>query len=337
MKNPFLSIFLFLGFLVEAQTNINELLAAGLDDAERFTNDYLAPVSEGALYNLSNAWYNSGETKPFGGFEITIIGNLTPFNNKEDKKAFVLNTAEYENLQFVDGSTSKLVSTALGDLDGIRVFVEGEITQGIGTRQEFTLPTGLASEKIDFIPSAFLQASVGILKGTEIKARFLPKIDTDVVSLGLYGLGIQHEFTKHLPAGSIFPVAISGVVGYTHLYGTYDFTNSNFIEGNNQKLDTKINSWAFQAVASTKLPIINFYGGVGYFTGTSKTDILGTFVVQSGPFQETYVDPFSVKKNANGVMANIGTKVKLGFFRINVDYTLAEFNNLSFGLGFGFR
>ncbi|MEA1785124.1 DUF6588 family protein [Arenibacter sp. GZD96] len=338
MKNVFFGMFLLLGGYLQGQTNINELLAAGLDDAERFTNDYLAPISEGALYNLANAWYNSGEAKPLGGFEIAIIGNITPFNNKEDKKVFLLNTAEYQNLQFVDGSTSKFVSTALGDLEGIRMFVEGDVAPGLTARQEFSLPTGLASEDLNFIPSGFLQASVGLIKGTEVKVRFLPKIKTDEVDIGLFGIGLQHEFTKHLPANRIFPVAISGLIGYTRLDGTYDLSNSNFIVGQNQRLDATMNSWTFQAVVSTKLPIINFYGGLGYMTGTSKTDVLGTYVVQDGPFRETtYEDPFSVEESANGVMATLGAKLKLGFFRLHADYSLAEFNNLSVGLNFGFR
>ena len=317
-----------------AQSNINDLLAAGIEDAERFTNDYLSPVSEGAIYSIAGGWYNTADAKPLGGFEISIIGNITSFKNKEDKKSFVLNTADYESLRFADGSTSKSVSTALGDIEGIRVFAEGP---GGLRSDEFELPTGLAAEDINFIPSAFLQASVGIIKGTEIKARFLPKINTDEVAIGLYGVGVQHDFTKHLPADKLLPVAISGVIGYTHIDGTYDFTDTSIVAGNNQKIDTKINVWNFQAVVSTKMPVINFYGGLGYISGKSETDVLGTYIVQSGPFATTYQDPFSLSENASGVTANIGTKLKLGFFRLHADYTIAEFNNLSVGLNFGFR
>lgn len=322
------------GVVSFAQSNVNELLAAGLDDAERFTNDYLSPVSEAGIYSISGSWYNSADAKPLGGFEISIIGNMTTFKNKEDKKAFVLNTADYENLQFADGSTSKSVSTALGDLEGIRVFVEDE--NGL-LREEFDLPSGLASEDFNFIPSGYLQASVGIIKGTELKAKFLPRINTDDVSIGLYGFGIQHDFTKHLPADKMLPVAISAIIGYTHLSGTYDFTNTSLIDGSDQRIDSKVNSWIFQAAVSTRLPVINFYGGLGYLKGKSETDILGTYIVTGGPFQQVYNDPFSVNKDASGVVANVGAKLKLGFFRLHADYSLGEFNNLSVGLNFGFR
>lgn len=320
-----------------AQSNLNDLFAAGLNDAERYTTDWLAPVTEAGVYSISNGWYNSADAKPLGGFEISIIGNITGFKNKEDKKAFTLNTADYENLQFVDGSTSKEVATALGDIEGVRVFVEAEIAPGITSREEFELPSGLSSEDINFVPSGYIQASVGLIKGTEIKARFLPKINTDDVKIGLFGFGVQHDFTKHLPADKLLPVAISAVIGYTNLSGEYDFSDTDIINGENQRIDTKFSSWNFAAVVSTRLPVINFYGGVGYITGKSDTDVLGTYTVTSGPFQTTYEDPFAISNQVSGVSANIGTKLKLGFFRINADYNIAEFSTFTFGVNFGFR
>ena len=321
-------------FQAMAQSDINDILAAGLNDAETFTTDYLSPASEGIMYSISNGWYNTADAKPLAGFEISIIGNMASFKNKEDKKAFDLNTADYENLKFVDGSNSKLVSTALGDIEGVRVFVEDE--NGL-FREEFDLPSGLASEGVNFVPSAFIQASVGIIKGTELKARFLPKIKTDDFGMSMYGFGIQHEFTKHLPADKVLPIAISGVIGFTHLDASYDFTNSSIVAGQDQRLEIDANTWVFQAVVSTRLPIINFYGGLGYLSGKSTTDVLGTYTVQSGPIQETYIDPFSIDKGASGVTANLGAKLKLGFFRIHADYVIAEFNTVSFGVNFGFR
>tara|TARA_R110002050_G_scaffold1281_4_gene9291 strand:- start:24874 stop:25884 length:1011 start_codon:yes stop_codon:yes gene_type:complete len=336
MKKLTLIALLIGATFARAQSNANDIFAAGVVDAERFSNDYFGPLSEGALYSISNGWYNSAKAKPLGGFEISVIGNMASFKNKDDKKAFTLNTTDYENLQFSDGSTSNLVSSALGDIDGILVYVEGEIAPGITQRQEFELPSGLSGEGINFVPSAFIQASVGLIKGTEIKARFLPKVNTDDVSVGFYGVGIQHEFTSLLPAEKIWPVAISGVIGYTHLDGSYDFTDTGVISGQNQRIETDMNTWVFQAVVSTKLPIINFYGGIGYLKGKATTDFLGTY--ESGFITSPSVeDPFSLTREVSGVTANVGTKLKLGFFRLHADYTIAEFNSVSFGVNFGFR
>lgn len=337
MKKVLFLLFMGVASLGMAQSNIDNLFAAGIDDARRFTNDYFTPVSESVVYSISNGWYNSAKAKPLGGFEISIIGNMTGFKNKDDKTSFVLNTSDYDNLQFVDGSTSKTVSSALGDIEGVRAFVEVEVSPGVTAREEFELPSGLLAEGFNFVPSGYLQGSVGLIKGLEVKARFLPKIDTDDVKVGLFGAGLQYDFTSSLPADKLLPVAISGVIGYTSLTGEYDFTDSGLFDGERQIIDTKFNSWTFNAVVSTKLPVINFYGGLGYITGKATTDVLGDYTVGVGPLSRTETDPFSLSTNVSGVTANVGTKLKLGFFRLNVDYTLAEFNTLTAGINFGFR
>jgi len=248
-----------------------------------------------------------------------------------------LDTADYENLTFDDGSASKQVSTALGDIDGVIVNVNANI-EGQLVSEQFELPTGLADD-ISFVPTGYIQASVGLIKGLEVKARFLPKIDADNVQIGLYGAGLQYDFTKMLPADKLLPVAISAVIGYTNLSGEYDFTDTGAIAGENQRIDASISTWNFSAVVSTrKIPVINFYGGLGYIVGKSETDLLGTYEVATiSGTPIVYNDPFSITNDVSGVTANVGTKIKLGFFRINVDYNIAEFSTLTAGISFGFR
>lgn len=319
--------------LTQAQ-DLNDLFISGLNDAQRFADAYLAPIQESAIYSVSNGWYNTADAKPLGGFEISIVGNITGFKNKDDKKAFVLDPAEYENLDFVDNpGQAGTVSTSLGDIDGVLVFVEES-----GVSATFELPSGLASEDFNFIPTGYIQGSFGLIKGLEVKARFLPKINIDEAEVGLFGAGIQYEFTKLLPADKLLPVAISAVIGYTNLNGEYDFTSSSGVQGENQRIDANFKTWNFSAVVSTrKIPVINFYGGIEYITGSSDIDLLGTYTVTTGPFQTTYTDPIMVSENAGGISANIGTKIKLGFFRINAEYNISEFSTFTAGIHFGFR
>ena len=330
-------IFFFLAlsvFSISKAQDLN-LFISGLEDAERFANAYLAPVQEAGIYSMSNGWYNTADAKPLGGFEISIIGNITGFKNKDDKKSFLLDPNDYENLNFVDSpGQAQEVSTALGGIEGVTVFVE----EG-GIVETFELPAGLEAEDFDFIPSGYIQASVGLIKGLEVKARFLPKISfEDDAEIGLFGAGIQYEFTKLLPADKVLPVAISAVIGYTNLSGEYDFTDSFEVQGENQSIEASIRTWNFSAVVSTrKIPVINFYGGLGYITGSSDIDLLGEYEVTAGPFQETYTDPFMVSQDASGVVATLGTKIKLGFFRLNAEYNISEFSTFTAGMSFGFR
>ena len=321
----------------KAQSDLDALLAAGVEDAQRFANDYLMPGTNGLMHSMNANWFNTADAKPLGGFEISIIANASLV--KDENKMFLLNTSEYNNVQFVQGPSSQMVATALGENDP-NIFIEVTYDDPIFGNQteQIELPTGIGSASANMLPTAFIQGALGLSKGIEVKARFLPKIDTEDVDLSLYGAGLQMEFTKWLPADKLLPVAISGLIAYTHLDGSYDLTDSSIIQGENQRLENETNTWLFQLIASTKLPVINFYGGIGFINGKSESDLLGTYRVSNGFItSEDIVDPFSLSSEISGVRGTIGTKLKLGFFRLNAEYHLAEFDAFSVGINFGFR
>ena len=321
----------------KAQNDIDVLLAAGVEDAERFANDYLAPGTNGVMYSLNANWFNSAKVKPLGGFEISIIANASLI--KDEDKMFSMDTADYNNVQFVEGPSVQNVASVLGENDP-DIFVEVEYEDPIFGSQtvELSLPQGIGDQSENLLPTAFVQGAVGLGSGIEVKARYFPKIDNEEVTFNLYGAGLQLEFTEWLPADKLWPVALSGLVAYNHLDGSYDITDSSGIEGENQRLENDTNTWLFQLAVSTKLPVFNLYGGLGYITGKSESDLLGNYRVTNGPLTtETITDPFSVSSEVSSVRGTIGAKLKLGFFRINAEYHLSEFDAVSVGVNFGFR
>jgi hypothetical protein len=322
---------------VKGQNDIDVILAAGVEDAQRFANDYLAPGTNGLMHSMNANWFNSAKVKPLGGFEISIMAGASLIN--DDDKTFLLNTADYNNVEFVQGPNSQLVASVLGE-NNPDIFVEIEYDDPIFGSQTVTveLPQGIGDASGNLLPTAFLQGAVGLSSGLELKARFIPSIKTNEVSIGMYGGALQAEFTEWLPADKVWPIALSGLVAYTHLNGSYDITDSSGIEGENQVLENSTNTWLFQLIASTKLPVINFYGGVGYLSGTSDSDLKGNYRVTDGVIvSETIVDPFSVSSNVSALRGTIGTRLKLGFFRLNAEYHISEFDVFSLGINFGFR
>lgn len=337
MKKLVVLFGLFVTASTMAQENLEDLIAAGIEDAQRFATAYISPATEGMIHNMSNGWLQTAEVKKPLRFDISIIGNATFV--KKEHQTFTLNTADYNNLKFRDGSIVKEVATAFGENDP-NIMVYSVVQNGDDTAEvEFMLPQGLASVNLNIMPTAFLQARVGILRGTEVKLRYFPKIDQEDVEIGLYGVGLQHEFTSWLPAEKIFPVAISGLVAYTNVSARFDFSNYEIISGSNQRFELNLNSWLFQIQASTKMPIVNFYGGIGYVSGNSEFDVLGKYKVVAGiPINENsdeFVDPFSVKSEVSDIRGTIGANLRLGFFGLHVDYNIAKYNNASLGLHFG--
>src|SRR6185437_15487191 len=76
-----------------------------------------------------------------------------------------------------------------------------------------TLPKGV----IQYIPAPQIQLTVGLIKNTDVTLRFIPttKITDDVGSVGMFGVGLKHNFAPDLSKTLPFDLALA--VGYTHL------------------------------------------------------------------------------------------------------------------------
>src|SRR5690606_16020946 len=107
-KIPILLICFLATLAAKAQNDLDVLLGAGVEDAQRFANDYLAPGTNGLMYSMNSNWFNTADAKPLGGFEISIIANAASVKN--ENRSFLMNTDLYNNVQFVSGSNSQMVS-----------------------------------------------------------------------------------------------------------------------------------------------------------------------------------------------------------------------------------
>jgi hypothetical protein len=326
--------FIFSFFGLKAQNEIINLLSSGFEDANRFANEYTQPGSEALVYSLANGWYNTAKTKGLGSFEISIIAGVSQIGSNSN--SFSLDQNDYNFLEFETGSQIQQVGTVFGQNSPDIVMNITEGNQSIGS---ITLPQGLASENIEYLPNLILQGSIGLPFSTELKLRFLPEIETKDVATQFYGAGLQHEFTNWIPGFKVLPIAISGFVGYNRFEGSYKFSEqSTFITSSNESITSEINSWHYALLVSTKLPVINFYGSLGAVSGSADTRLRGEYTIDSGVTEVqglTVVDPIRLETSVNGFRATIGTKLSLAFFKLNVDYSFQEFNTLNVGINFG--
>lgn len=349
-----------LGYLSQAQNGFSDILAAGVEAADKYANSYTAPATEAFTYNLASGWYESGKVLKPGKFKLQIKaqGTFAP----DDKKSFVLDPLEYERIiqdsynntgnpsanisvTFGDGSTTpRLVASALGENNPEETLIirSRESNSNLLLQEDIiTLAQGIGSTGIDVVPSAFFQVGVGLGAGLEVKARFIPKIETDEVETGLYGVGLQWELTQFFTnedGVNNLPVSVSVLGAFTRLDVSYDFEDGAVVEGRDQLLETKTNAYNFAAIASTNFKVLNFYGGLNYVSGNSTTDLKGTYTFRSNtvifPVSSTVEDPLSLKSDVSGVLGTLGAKLTLGAFNINADYSFGEYDTASASIFF---
>ena len=303
-------------------------LLVGVEGAEALTAVYLSPLSEGLTYALTGGWYHSAVVKEPWSTNLSLVsnGSFIPSNRLSEN----INIAAIDNLEVLGGDDIVSIPTILGSSDS-RVTLIATVD---GEPIEFDAPTGIGLINLNLLPSVFLQGSLSLPTNTELTLRYFPKIRISDVRLGMAGIGLKHEFTKTIQALESSPVAIAGMLAFTRLDADYEFQADGFVTGEDQSATGYINTWLFEVVASTKNPIYNLYGGVGYVTGRGEYKLLGSYIIETDTETLQFQDPFDVQNSVSGWRVNAGVKVEMGWFSLNLGYTFQGFNNLNLGLNF---
>ncbi len=339
----FILLFLILTPFLGKSQDIEQFLLAGTEDASKLTENYVRPVSKGFMYGLNNGWYSTARTHKKFGFDITFIANLAKVPTEDEMFEFV--ASDYNNITLKSGASSAQIQTLMGGDNDEILLARIETESGEYDVAEFKVPNGIGDDlPMNAVPSATLQVGIGIpVIDADLKFRFLPKVGTSDLEVGMFGLGLQKNLSKMLKISKT-PLDVSALFAYTKLTSEYDIQGDSGFDGSGQLMEFVTNAYTVQAIASVNLKLIEFYAAVGYNTAKMDVDIKGTYELDytdtnTGTSGDagTLVDPVSIDFKANGVRATIGTRLNLGFFKLFGDYTLQEYNTITGGIAFSFR
>jgi hypothetical protein len=316
-------------------------------DAVRFLKAYMSPYANAFGAGLNGGWYNTAKPHKTLGFDITMSLNvgIVPASDNQ----FEVSSLGMTNIKGT-GLTSSVSGPQMAG-PGMTYEVSGNVLGG------FNCPGGTDWK---FVPVPTVQAGVGLPLGSEIKVRFVPKIRMQEADFSLWGIGLMHNITQYLPADRLLPFDVSVFGGYTTLAVNLplnvqpDADISNYTTPydpattfENQRMNLTVSGINLSAIASLNLPVINFYGGLGYSKTNTVLQLRGYFptpvlagttveynnsgVVEGSDFGDLDIENYS------GLRATIGFRVKLAIVTIHADYTRAQYNVVSAGLGFSFR
>ncbi|WP_422858447.1 DUF6588 family protein [Flagellimonas sp. S174] len=320
--------FLLLTVKLGAQSDFDfrNYLVLGVEAAEDLASIYLEPLSEGLLYGLTGAWNNTARVKQEWELDFGLVanGSFVP----DEKLSRIIDISAIENLEVLGGGNLVSIPTILGSTESEVTFVATRD----GEEFIFDAPTGIGLLSTNWLPNAFLQASLGLPLNSEFSLRIFPKISIDEASVGVVGFGLKNELTKSFKGLNKLPVAVSAFVAFTRLDADYDFVTDGFVTGESQSVDASLNSWLFEVLTSTKFPVWNLYGGIGYITGKSNYALKGTYTITTQEETISFENPFDVQASISGLRGNLGGSVRMNRFKISLDYTFQGFNNLALGM-----
>ena len=326
-----------------------DFLRAGATDGLKIVQAYVAPWANAFGAGLNGGWYNTAKPHKLGGFDITMGFNV----------GFVPESAttfDVSKIGLTSLSGTGMASTVAGpDIDGPTLTA---MSGGL-TLASFKTPPG-SNWKMMPVPTA--QVGIGLPLGTELKARFIPKITLGNGDVSLWGIGLVHSIMQYLPGNKLLPFDVSLFGGYTKLqgnvpvslqprlgsppyYSTYNLTTS-FLD---QKLNAIVTAMNIGVIASLNLPVVTLYGGLGYSKTHTGIELLGNYPLPTinlarSLTEAVYEDAGVLKgfpsmeiENFSGVRANIGLRLKFAVITLHADYTKAQYNVFSTGLGVSFR
>jgi hypothetical protein len=187
----------------------------------------------------------------------------------------------------------------------------------------------------------------------------MPDVKYNGNEIGFWGLGGKHDIKQWIPALKRLPVfQLSMMYGYTRLHANVAMTitpadiNADALPGSesstwdNQSMSLLTQSHTANVLIAANLPVVCFYGGIGFVTTKSNLKLEGDYpsVYMDGPMPsvQALVDPIDMEiKNQDGGLTkprlNAGVRFKIAVLTIHVDYSWANYSVLSGGLGISFR
>ena len=306
-----LFILLFFSTLTYSQSSMD------IYNGKNILKEYIRPIADGFSAGLNNGWYNTAKPHKFGGFDFTIAGNIVLI--PESFKTFSI--SEIGGSSFSGGETPTIV----GEKES------SEITYNT-TGDTVKMPSGL---NIPVFPVPILQAGIGLIKGTEINIRYLPKINVGKIDqINLYGLGVKHDLLQWIPGGKILPISLSIQGGYTKFNSTVVIEN--VIGDRNNELAFDVEAMTANIILSKKILMFTPYASIGYNSSKSSFKIDGDYAVGALELNAEELTNIEYESNTE-IRANLGFRFNIAILALQANYTISKYPVATLGAGISFR
>lgn len=346
----------------KAQVNsVGELLRSGIDDSNVLLENYLKPYTNGFGAGLNTGWNNSARPYKTLGFDIRINAAFAVVPASDDFFNIAALEPQFQQVEVLNDVD--ITPTISGESANKAVIGRMYTNPNTGQEEElfsFELPDGTG---FGYTPSPMIQATVGLIKDTEVSLRLVPTVSTSGIDgeVSLFGFGAKHGLNQWIPGGTLLPVDLSVQFGYTKfsfdvltdvqpesgtdIYNPYEST-----EWENQEVALESSGYTANLLVGKSVPIVSVFAGVGFQSSTTDVSANGSYPVtvpnedynaSTSPRPkavEAIVDPLSISVDgSNSVHALAGFRIRMGFFAVSGSYTLSNYPVANVGVGLSFR
>ena len=223
MRNFFLK-YIMLGicliFSGKSFSQFNDLgiqLGHFLDDAVLYSDKYVTPATDAAVYQATSNWITSPKKRKLFDITLSVHGNLF-FVPKSDR-SFEIKNSDFSFFSIQNANSepvnSAVVPSALGGDE--KYYLVGSIA---GSPVKIESPKGINANEIFY---SYLQVSIALWKGFEITGKYSTKVKLKRSDYQVYGFGLKHNFSQYIDNFVKRKINFAALVAYSKEEISFDF------------------------------------------------------------------------------------------------------------------
>lgn len=323
------SLFFSLKNNAQSQSEL-EQIGYLLNDALFYSEQYIIPATDAAVYLSSSSWVSSPKKKKLWDVNLSLHGNMF-FVPKRDR-SFKVQNSDFQFFE-IENASSATVPTALGNDN--QMYLIGDLG---GEQVRLKTPEGI-NQEIVFYP--YLQFNVGLPYGTELIARYSTKTKLKKGDYQVFGFGLNHNISQYFKILEEKNINVSTALIYSKEEITFDFLDIDTAYGNlgiNQ-LSGLVDTFHFQLSASKEFDRLEVISSLiantssfEYVVGGKKGEIEDAF-----PLQQTVNTLLEriAKDNVN-FLGEISARYQIEKIFLQSSFAFGKFANLNLGVQYQF-
>ena len=334
---------------VHAQGGFSDVIKVSPADATKLIQAYGEPLFKGFGVGMNSGWTNTAKPKGLLHFEIkfTTTAAFIPTSDQ----SFNVTKIGLSSGVGPTNANNTIAPTIGGERgsDGPELNIYDANHRVV---DQFNLPSG----KLPVIPTPQIQATIGLIDGTDLTVRGFPKIDFggDVGDVSMIGFGLKHDLTHYIfgPAKILVPFNLSVMAAYSRLSlsdnlsvtpddGAKPENGTTTTDFSNQHTDAHFNSFLAQLIISKKVLFFTPFWAVGYNTASTHFAAVGNYPVTTREtltqeYYSVYTNPVNINETSiSGFRTDVGFQLNFGF-SLYVAYSLAQYSSVTAGFGLSF-
>jgi hypothetical protein len=326
ITNIVLTVILLCTGRVAAQAEELEQIGHLLNDALFFSDQYVTPATDAAVYQSVSGWIRSPKKPALWDVGIAIHANV--FFTPQKDRTFTIYNSDFTFFRLQEG-TSATVPTAVGN--DYQVKLSGMLGD---SEVELKTPEGIDMKTVAY---PYLQGSLGLPFGTQLVIKYSPEVDLKKSKYQVYGFGLMHNVSQYFKPLESKKINVAVLAAYSKEDVSFNFLDIQTDYGTLgiNTIQGLVDTWQFQGSASKEFG--NWEAMGSFMVTTSKVEYkvsgeTGT-VEEILPFQSIVNTRLKeIYKTRVNYIGEAAIKYNIGKFNIQTILAFGKFVNTNVSL-----